>query len=109
MWPLCGKRGGLLAGGREGCAIFGVDKSHGYSPPAVGNTPDAETVLIFLKVYEDGARERFEGLFINMTDVEGVSPTQVEHRATTFGLGVAGVRVEKSGITSDKIFYQFKQ
>ena len=61
------------------------------------------------KVYENGARERFEGVFINMTDVEGVSPTQIEHRATTFGLGVTGVRVEKDGVTTDKIFYQFKQ
>jgi len=42
-------------------------------------------------------------------DIEGVSPTQVEQRATTFGLGVIGVRVENSGVTSDKIFYQFKK
>jgi hypothetical protein len=61
------------------------------------------------KVCDDGAREKFEGLFINMTDIEGISPTQIEHRATTFGLGVIGVWVEKGSVTPYKNFYQFKQ
>lgn len=97
----------------------GKVEANGYEPQGGGTEVSRRfhledlrlegALLTGTKVYEDGARERFEGLFINMTDMEGVSPTQIEHRATTFGLGVVGVRVENGGVTSDKIFYQFKQ
>jgi hypothetical protein len=66
-------------------------------------------LLAGTKVYDDGERTRFEGLFINMTDTEGVSPTQVTHRATTFGLGVVGVRVNSGDVHTDKLFYQFER
>lgn len=104
-----------ISAGRDG--EVGVT---GYEPRAGGAQDGARrfrleglrldgALLSGTKVYEDGAREKLEGVFINMTDVEGASPTQIEHRATTFGLGVTGMQVEKDGVTSDKIFYHLKQ
>lgn len=66
-------------------------------------------LLSATKVYEGGETAKFEGVFINMTDIEGVSPTQVEHSATSFGIGVTGVRFENNGVDSDKLFYQLKR
>jgi len=66
-------------------------------------------LLTAIKVFGDGSTEKFEGVFINLTDVEGVSPSQIEHSSTTFGLGVVGVRVQVAGGGStDKLFYRLK-
>ena len=65
-------------------------------------------LLTGTKVYADGERARFEGIFINMTDTEGVSPTEINHQATTFGLGVIE-QVRVGSINSDKVFYQLTQ
>ena len=66
-------------------------------------------LLAGTKVYEDGGRTQFEGLFINMTDTGGTSPTEVTHRATTFGLGVVGVQINTRDLTRDKLFYHFER
>ncbi len=66
-------------------------------------------LLTATKVYGDGSTERFEGVFINQTDIEGISPTQIERQSTTFGLGVVNVRVKTaSGVNLDKLFYRKK-
>ena len=66
-------------------------------------------LLSATKVYDDGNTETFEGVFINKTDVEGTSPTQIERQSTTFGLGVAGVNLKTaSGVNLDRLFYQKK-
>ena len=62
-------------------------------------------MLTARKVYEDGATEKFEGVFINRTDFD--SPT--DSGVSAFGLGVVGNRVEFAGITLDKLFYKLKQ
>ena len=65
-------------------------------------------LLVGTKVYEDGERTQFEGLFINMTDTEGTSPTEVTHRETTFGLGVVGLQINPREQYRDKLFYHFE-
>jgi hypothetical protein len=57
------------------------------------------------KVYEDGATEEFEGVFMNRTEFR--SPT--DNGVSAFGLGVVGKPVEFAGGTFDKLFYQLKQ
>jgi hypothetical protein len=61
-------------------------------------------MLTATKVFDDGAREKFEGVFINMTVYE--SPT--DKGVTAFGLGVVR-HLESSGVMEDKLFYQFKK
>ena len=57
------------------------------------------------KVYSDGAREKFEGSFLNRTDRN--SPT--DPGVTIFGLGVVlTTPFEVNGLTYDKLFYQLK-
>jgi hypothetical protein len=62
-------------------------------------------MLTGTKVYDDGATEKFEGVFIKRTDFN--SPT--DKGVSTFGLGVVGTPVEFAGVTLDKLFYQLKQ
>ncbi len=66
-------------------------------------------LLTAIKVYDDNSTEKFEGVFINLIDIEGKSPNQIERRSITFGLGVTGVQTEKDGLKFDKLFYQSKQ
>lgn len=62
-------------------------------------------LLTGTKVYQDGAKERFEGVFLNRTDRE--SPT--EAGVTIFGLGVMlNTPFEINGLTYDKLFYVLK-
>jgi hypothetical protein len=62
-------------------------------------------LLTASKVYQDGARERFEGVFLNRTDRN--SPTDSGLRA--FGLGVIpSASFEANGNTYDKLFYRLK-
>jgi len=62
-------------------------------------------LLTATKVYSDGARERFEGSFLNRTDRN--SPT--DPGVTIFGLGVVlTTPFEVNGLTYDKLFYQLK-
>jgi hypothetical protein len=62
-------------------------------------------LLTATKVYENGASEPFEGVFINLTSFD--SPT--DRGVTTFGLGVVGSSVRVSGVTVDRLFYHRKQ
>ncbi len=54
------------------------------------------------KTYASGAREKFDGVFINSTTYE--SPT--DKGVTTFGLGVLTPLRDFGGVTTDKLFYQ---
>jgi hypothetical protein len=66
----------------------------------------ANAMLTATKVYDDRAKEKFEGVFLNRTDY--ISPTDPSVR--TFGLGViVNNPVEINGLTLDKLFYQWKQ
>ena len=62
-------------------------------------------LLTATKVYENGATEPFEGVFMNRTSFD--SPT--DRGVTTFGLGVVGGFVRVGGATVDSLFYQRKQ
>lgn len=63
-------------------------------------------VLTATKVYRDGARERFEGVFMNRTERDAPSDPGI----TTFGLGVLLTTPrEFSGNTYDKLFYRLKE
>lgn len=63
-------------------------------------------LLTASKVYQDGAREKFEGVFLNRTDRN--SPT--DPGDTMFGLGVILTNpFERNGLTYDKLFYHAKQ
>jgi hypothetical protein len=66
-------------------------------------------LLTAIKLYDDNLTEKFEGVFINLIDIEGISPTQIERRNITFGLGVTGVQTEKGSLKFDKLFYQSKR
>ena len=60
-------------------------------------------LLTATKVYRDGARARFEGVFMNRT--ERVSPSDAG--VTTFGLGVLLEKpVDVPGMTIDRVFYR---
>lgn len=62
-------------------------------------------LLTATKVYSDGAREKFEGVF--MTRTERSSPNDAG--VTRFGLGVLLVTpVEHGGSTFDKLFYELR-
>ena len=62
-------------------------------------------MLTGTKVYNDGPTEKFEGVFINLTEFN--SPT--DNGVSSFGLGVVGNPVEVAGVTLDKLFYRLKQ
>lgn len=84
----------------------------GGTEPLDGNSTIARTftmsgridqaLLTATKVYSNGARERFEGVFINSTSRE--SPT--DPGTTTFGIGVVSGLRDIGGVTTDKLFYQ---
>ena len=60
-------------------------------------------LLTATKVYRDGTRQRFEGVFMNRT--ERVSPTDAG--VTAFGLGVVLEKpIDVPGMTVDKLFYK---
>ena len=63
-------------------------------------------LLTASKVYQDGATEKFEGVFLNRTDRN--SPT--DPGVTIFGLGVVlNTPFEINGLTYQKLFYGLKQ
>ena len=60
-------------------------------------------LLSAIKIYNDGATEKFEGVF--MTRTERNSPTDTG--VTTFGLGtLLHTSIELNGVTYEKLFYQ---
>ena len=63
-------------------------------------------LLTASKVYNDGATEKFEGVFMTRT----VRNTPTDGGVTLFGLGVLlNAPVEVNGSTYDKLFYQLAQ
>ena len=58
-------------------------------------------LLTATQVYEGGAQDRFEGVFINRTSFD--SPT--DKGTTEFGLGVIGRQIGVGGLTINKFFY----
>ena len=63
-------------------------------------------LLTASKVYQDGATERFEGVFLNRT----VRNSPTAPAVTTFGLGVTlNTPVEIDGVTYQRMFYQLKR
>lgn len=66
-------------------------------------------LLTATKVYDDGSTKAFEGVFIEQTNIEGVSPQQIERQSKTFGLAAAAVQVKTaSGVNLDRLFYHRK-
>jgi hypothetical protein len=80
----------------------GSEKSRAFT---LENARIDGALLTATKVYSDGAREKFEGSFLNRTDRN--SPT--DPGVTIFGLGVVlTTPFEMNGFTYDKVFYQLK-
>ncbi len=81
----------------------GTEKSRAFT---FENAKIEGALLTASKVYSDGAREKFEGVFLNRTDRN--SPT--DPGVSIFGLGVIlTTPFEINGLTYDKLFYQLKQ
>ena len=81
----------------------GSDKTRTFT---LENARIEGAVLTASKVYQDGAMEKFEGVFLSRTDRN--SPT--DPGVTILGLGVIPTTpVEAHGLTYDKLFYHFKQ
>ena len=80
----------------------GSEKSRAFT---LENAKIDGALLTATKVYSDGAREKFEGSFLNRTDRN--SPT--DPGVTIFGLGVVlTTPFEVNGLTYDKLFYHLK-
>jgi hypothetical protein len=62
-------------------------------------------LLTAVKVFANGARERFEGVFINET----VRDNPNEAGTTTFGLGALISPRQISGVNVEKVFYEPRQ
>jgi hypothetical protein len=76
----------------------GFDKTRAFT---LENARIEGAVLTASKVYQDGATEKFEGVFRNSLTDPGV---------TILGLGVIPTTsIEAHGLTYDKLFYHFKQ
>ena len=89
-----GSDGRIQASGSENSRTFKLE-----------NAKIDGALLTATKVYSDGAREKFEGSFLNRTDRN--SPT--DPGVTIFGLGVVlTTPFEVNGLTYDKLFYQLK-
>ena len=80
----------------------GSEKSRAFT---LENARIDGALLTATKVYSDGARQKFEGSFLNRTDRN--SPT--DPGVTIFGLGVVlTTPFEVDGLTYDKLFYHLK-
>ena len=81
----------------------GSDKGR---PFTLENARIDEALLTASKVYQDGATEKFEGVFLNRTDRNSPADPGV----TIFGLGVVlNTPFEINGLTYQKLFYGLKQ
>jgi hypothetical protein len=68
-------------------------------------------VLTATKIYESGATEKLEGVFVNRSEAYGTSPENVTSRKTTFGFGVPNVNLDlkDNGIYMTNLFYEIKR
>jgi hypothetical protein len=80
----------------------GSEKSRAFR---LENAKIEGALLTASKVYADGSKEKFEGVFLNRTDRN--SPT--DPGTSIFGLGVVlTTPFEVNGLTYDKLFYQLR-
>jgi hypothetical protein len=83
-------------------------KGEGYQrsrPFRLENARIEGALLTAARVYDDGTKDKFEGVFITRTAHN--SPTDIG--VSTFGLGVVlGTPFERDGLSYEKLFYQFK-
>ena len=78
----------------------------GSRPFRLENAKIDGALLTASKVYQDGTKESFEGVFLNRTERNSPTATPV----TTFGLGVIlNTPIEINGITYQRMFYQLKR
>ena len=90
--------------GNDG-VVTGVGYANGSVNFTLENGRIEAGLLTATKAYQNGTREKFEGVFITRTDKE--SPT--DRGVTTVGLGVhLTVPVEVNGSTYDRLFYQLR-
>jgi hypothetical protein len=81
----------------------GYDKTRAFT---LENARIDGALLTASKVYQDGATEKFEGVFLSRTDRN--SPT--DPGVTILGLGlIPTTPIEAHGLTYEKLFYTFKQ
>jgi len=84
-------------------AITGSGYANGSLSFTLENGKIEAGLLTATRIYQNGTREKFEGVFVTRTDKE--SPT--DPGVTTSGLGVhLSVPVEIAGSTYDRLFYQ---
>jgi hypothetical protein len=85
--------------------VTGVGYANGSVNFTLENGRIEAGLLSATKAYQNGTREKFEGVFITRTDKE--SPT--DRGVTTVALGVhLTVPVEINGLTYDRLFYQLR-
>lgn len=93
----------IQAGSDGSVQAVGNDKGRTFR---LENARIDDALLTASKVYQDGATEKFEGVFLNRTDRN--SPT--DPGVTIFGLGVVlSTPFETNGLTYEKLFYGLKQ
>ena len=81
----------------------GFDKTRAFT---LENARIEGALLTVSKVYQDGATEKFEGVFLSRTDRN--NPT--DPGVTISGLGVIPMTsIEAHGLTYEKLFYTLKQ
>ena len=84
-------------------SIRGNGSENGQRTFRLENARIEGALLTGSKVYQDGATEKFEGVFLNRT----VRNSPTDSGVTTFGLGVVlNTPFEQHGITWDKLFYK---
>jgi hypothetical protein len=66
-------------------------------------------VLSATKVYESGAAENFEGVFVNRTVRSGKNASDARISDVSFGFGISGVKIAVGGdFFTSNIFYKLK-
>jgi hypothetical protein len=96
----------LRIGNDGGIQARGHDSNQPSRTFVLENAAIDGAVLTAAKVYRDGAREPFEGVFLTRVDRESPKDPGV----TTYGLGVVlATPREFAGNTYDKLFYQLQQ
>lgn len=67
-------------------------------------------VLSGVKVYENGERRKFEGIFANRTISVGTSPDNISNRSTDYGFAAADeYAVIEDGKFTSRLFYRQKR
>ena len=83
--------------------VTGIGYANGSLSFTLENGKIEAGLLTASRIYQNGTREKFEGVFITRTDKE--SPTDAGTTTTGFGVHF-NVPVEINGSTYDRLFYQ---